>query len=268
MSNEEILIHCPECPVQSFFGIKNRGDNECLEYKCRYGHQGEKSILDFGENELKNYSKIPCKYCKKINFQMNYCFECKDNICDENNCLLEHSKLQHNKIVNLNDINNLCLLHLKPFEYFCQNCKILLCSNCPNFHIEHNIISTFTFENEKFDDIETKFKEIESSFDNIIINDLGQFVEKVKKVYDSLKNRCLKELKFIDSLIKTSKFQNNKLNFEIIDCLKNLKFNDFGTIQNAGSKTKYLIKNKNFKILVEFDIFQNNQLFIGEKNFK
>ena len=270
MSNEDILIHCPECPVPSFFEIKNKGEHESLEYNCRFGHKGEKSILDFGENELKNYSKIPCKFCKKTKYEMNYCFECKENICDENNCLSKHSNLRHNKIINLNNINNLCLKHLKPYEYYCQTCKILLCSNCPNFHIKHNLISTFTIENEKIDDIETKFKEfLENTFNKIIINELGKFVDNIKNTYNNLKERCLKELKFINSLLKTSKLQNNKLNFEIIETIKNLKFNNLDNI--SGPKLQYLIKYKFYNIIKEFEkknLFPNNQLFFGEKNLK
>ena len=275
MSNEEILIHCPECPGPSFFGIikqegKN-GKNEFLEYKCRFGHEGQKSILDFGENELKNYSKIPCKFCKKTNYNMNYCFECKENICDENNCLLNHSNLKHKKIINLKNINNYCLKHLQPYEYYCQTCKILLCLNCPNYHIKHNLISTFTIENEKIDNIEIEFKEFENNFNQIIITDLGKYISNLNRTYNFLKDRCLKELQFINSLLKASKLQNNKLNFEIIDTIKNLKFHNLDNIQSTDTKIKYLIKNKFYNILEQFDIknlFKNKQLFLGEENLK
>ncbi len=65
-----------------------------------------------------------------------------------------------------------------------------------------------SLKNEKIDDIETKFKEYKNTFNQIIINDLGKFVENIKNIYNQLKERCIKEFKFINYLLKTSKKRN------------------------------------------------------------
>ncbi len=66
-----------------------------------------------------------------------------------------------------------------------------------------------SLKNEKIDDIETTFKEfLENTFNKIIINELGKFVENIKNIYNQLKERCIKEFKFINYLLKTSKKRN------------------------------------------------------------
>ena len=252
--NDLSNLHCPECPFQPFFGIKSLNGDIILQYKCNLGHSGEKPIINFGDNEFKNYRNIKCLYCNSLNDNMNYCIECKNNICSQIECLSEHQKLFHQKIFKINDNNNLCPFHLNFIEFYCETCNLSLCQDCPNFHINHTLKHISEIKFEKFKMFEEKFIEMEKKLNEIIKN-FDSYLNDLQNKYNKFKNRFLSEKKFIKSIIKT--YKKNSSNVEIIQNIANIHLNKI-VIPNNLNINDFLNENIDFSMIKPFELKKNN----------
>ena len=139
---------CPKCltPHEIFI---NTSLNE-VELKCSSkSFKNKYSICDFLDEITKtSYFYYKCEICKK-NIQKNfkieddcifkYCYQCNKIICMQ---CLDFSHPNHKNVIASNQIFNKCSEHFnEDYEYFCINCNIHLCKNCPlNLHKKHRLI--------------------------------------------------------------------------------------------------------------------------------
>ena len=154
-------IICPECYKNIFIKI----DNYKIKFKnCINRHNKTLLIEDFEKSQFINLSKIKCQKCRTNNMGNTYnnifykCLNCKIDICPI--CYSNHNK--RHKIINYNEINNICNNHYNNYNSYCNDCNKNICSKCEG-HNNHNI--------EYFEQLyisEDKIKEEEKELRNII----------------------------------------------------------------------------------------------------
>lgn len=64
------------------------------------------------------------------NEELKYCLECKKIICKT--CLNKHENHENknNIIINLQDVNSKCHIHMQPFCFYCYDCNKSICHIC------------------------------------------------------------------------------------------------------------------------------------------
>ena len=151
--------------------------------------------------------------CKKnnnfnSNKELKYCLECKEIICKI--CLNEYKKHEkHEKsIINLEDVNSKCNLHIQPFCSFCYDCNKSICHLCIS-NKEHRFHKK-EFLNELIPP-EINEKEMDS----------------INKAFIEEKKSLLKRVEELDKLIKLNdmiinSYKNNQNNYNYIINVKNL----------------------------------------------
>ena len=95
--------------------------------------------------KVSNTQELTCDNCGIAN-ATGHCEECKQFLCQE--CIVMHNKwsrFTNHKIADLDEVAKSalqlvptneeevienCLKHNKPFEMFCEECKVLICQNC------------------------------------------------------------------------------------------------------------------------------------------
>ena len=134
-SNE---IICPECYKNIFMKI----DNYKIKLNnCINKHNKIILIKEFENSQIIDLSKIICNNCKENNMGNTYnnifykCLKCKMNICPI--CYSNHNK--EHKIINYNEINNICDKHYDNYDNYCIDCNKNICLKCFEDHNKHNI---------------------------------------------------------------------------------------------------------------------------------
>ena len=127
-------FHCPEYLQNVLFGIKIKENKIYTKYKYREDHNGEILFEDFLKTQKYSIDNLCCHYCANLE-ELYYCFECENCYCK--NCESKHKEKNHNKIFKKEDYNKICLKHFKYYKVYCETCKLLLCEECPVFHIKH-----------------------------------------------------------------------------------------------------------------------------------
>ena len=242
-------------------------------------------------NEFFNFSY--CKKCKKT-----LCSKCAENHKDSNKNInnlnnLENYPQEDENILNLNNNKNknlislyeidfYCIIHKKEFCSFCKDCNSNLCSECQNYHnILHKIIifDKIKLNEEEIQNIEYNIdlaKKRISLFDIKILSFI-QSLFQLEKIHQQLLNlytffiEIYKEQIFFSEIILSiykDSASINKYNFQIIQNLRNLKFNirgipiknsyDFST--NIKSLTSYLTNSKNFLLLDIKNYYSNKKI--------
>ena len=249
--------HLISTPLKQY--LINCGINHNFISLCGQCHQNK-------PNEIINFSF--CKNCKKT-----LCKECSQNHnhsqSDDNNFNIFPEK--NNNLISICQLDFNCQYHNQEFFSFCKDCNINLCKECENNHVKsHKIIN--------FDDIKLNNYEISIIQNNInlakkrlILSDIKilkfiQSLHKLEKLYLqllSLYNDFIsiykEQISFSQMilLIYKNASSNNKYNYQIIQNVRNLKFNlrgipiknsyDFTT--NIKSLTSYLTNNKNYLLI-------------------
>jgi hypothetical protein len=178
-------IICPECYKNIFIEI----DNYKIKFKnCINKHNKAILIEDFENSQFINLSKIICQKCKINNMGNTYnnifykCLNCKIDICPI--CYSNHKK--RHKIINYNEINNICDKHYANYNSYCNDCNKNICLKCFDEHNNHKI------ENfEKLYISEDKIKEEEKELRNII-DRLNEDIERIKNKLDIVKKNIEK----------------------------------------------------------------------------
>ena len=211
-------------------------------------------------------------------FNFSFCKICKKTLCKE--CSEIHNHLEFNdnnfslfpekkdnNLISIGQLDFNCQYHNKGFYSFCKECNINLCKECENFHIQHKIIifDTIKLSNDEINAIQSN---INLAKKRLILFDLKilKFIKSLHKLeklylqlltlYNDFISIYKEQISFSQMilLIYTNSSNNNKYNYQIIQNVRNLKFNirgipiknsyDFTT--NIKSLTSYLTNNKNY----------------------
>ena len=205
---------CPQCLLSPELLSINKIIGT-LKIKCINHKEQEipisKSLLELTKNN--NYN-AKCMLCGKKNKkeypneEFKYCLECNKIICKT--CLDKHEKHENknNILINLDDINNKCYLHLEPFCSFCYDCNKSICHLCisKKEHLFH--------KKEFLNELLTKE-----------INEKD--IESINKIFKKERDSLLKRAEELDKLIKLNEllinsYKNYPNNFNYIMNLKNL----------------------------------------------
>ena len=223
-------------------------------------------------NDLFNFSF--CKCCKKT-----LCFECSKNHNHGNtNVVLSDNK--NSNLISICQVDFNCQKHNKEFISFCRNCNINLCKDCEDIHDNsHKII--------KLEEIKLNNEEIENLEFNInlakkrlVLFDIKilKFIQNLHKLetlylqllnlYNDFISVYKEQISFSEMILSIYKNAslNGKYNYQIIQNVRNLKFNvrgipiknsyDFTT--NIKSLTSYLTNNKNY-LLMDIKNYYNSK---------
>ena len=210
-----------------------------ITFKCRTHGKIKEDIRDYFAKES-NYLYINTK-CDGYNetklqkdnlsYIFNRFIENGKNLCE--NC----SKGIKLKSIKINEMNNICYLHLEKFTKFCKKCNIHFCDkDSPN--CGHNIENILNSKNEMF---RKEIKMIKSK-KNLLMkqNELNNFL-----------------IKFIDTLITTyEKHPSNYFNSMNIRNIANINFKLY-----KNDQFYYLSNNEKGKALIDkIDNLQKNLL--------
>ena len=257
-------LHCPECLHQSLFGIKIKNNNTYIQYKCRQNHTGEIPISQFlKENDGTSIYSLICQYCKKEDKNMNYCYECS-SFCSQKDCELKHLSKNHNKeIIKLEYFDFKCPKHLKNYQNHCEKCKIPICENCPTLHQKHGLKLIEKLKEEKIKELENKIEEIEKIRNDIILK-IQNWIYDLENKLNEYKNKTQLELKFVKDILYSYKLKEAKsnkyeiiINYEVIENLKNIKFNKIN-LDDLKDYSSFLLKNES--------ILDNNEINLNEED--
>ena len=204
------LKKCSTC--NQIFKIKFDQFSNFIFFYCKNCNKEEKiDILQF--INTKNLKK--CNECNKnINSDINYCFMCKKNICNE--CEKIHlQKEEKNNNKKLGDIlyhNNLidiiCNIHNRICYNYCLKCNKNICLFCEiDSHMEHetkiydekNINKLISEEKRNIEIERAKYKSIKMLIDESI-NDLKNYLDNLmiyKEKEIEIKEEMIKECEII-----------------------------------------------------------------------
>ena len=244
-------------------------------------------------NELFNFSY--CKICKKT-----LCIKCSENHNhiytnkneniftnienlpqDEEN-IRNSNIIKKKNLISIYELDFYCLNHKKEFFYFCKDCNSNLCKDC---EINHNkihkkiILNDIKLNEEEIKNIEYNIdlgKKRIVLFDIKILSFIQTLTQLVKihqqllSLYNFFITIYKDQISFSEVLLSIYKdaASINKFNFQIIQNVRNLKFNirgipiknsnDFST--NIKSLTSYLTNNKNFLLLDIKNYYSNKKI--------
>lgn len=283
---------CPKCALSPELLSINKKSG-MLKIKC-INHEEQnipisKSISELTKN---NHYNAKCEICQKKNNieneyqQLKYCLECKKIICK--NCLNKHEKHEkNNKVLNLNEINSKCNLHLEPYCLYCYQCNKSICHICISnkehlFHKKDFLNELITQEiNKDINSLNKIFKEERElllkraeELDNLIkLNELlmnsykncpnnynyamnlkNLFLENVLKEYknDVLKNRIIDKFNKVNNVYIS--LNSKYLNFSNTIAMFPQKFSKFCELQLKNLK-ELILSNTGIKDLLPFKNF-------------
>ena len=152
---------------------------------------------------------------------MNLCSQCKST--HDNN----------HKIINYNDKELICLMHIENYNSYCNKCEKNICSICEKEHNEHPIIyydQLIIPENIIINKMK-KIKQVKDKF----ITDIKEKINKLNIIGENIENYY----KIIDSIIKNTIFIKKK-NYQILKTLNDIIYNN-----NIFNKIERINKNNN-----------------------
>ena len=218
------LMKCSKCNL--IYNISISEFSNSIIFHCKNCKTEEKfELLNFEKSFL-------CNECKKQiteNNLINYCFQCKKNICS--NCIKAHSKKSNSKcnIYANNLIDLFCNIHNKINYNYCNDCKTNICIECElESHIFHK---TKIFEEKKIIDlINAQKKNLRNEkfyYDKIKIY-IKDCIESLNQYFEKLVLYKEKEMKIKEEMIK--ELELFKYDNILFDNIKKLKFGSFGTV--------------------------------------
>ena len=210
----ENFLKCPECNLICFLNIKYIKENLNIEYLCENNHKGTILLKEYMNNFINNL-KLKCLECQKFK-QNYYCIHCFKYLCED--CSKIHLFENKHKLIDLNQLNIYCQIHLKKFSFFCFTCQKNICEFCKSTHIEHCLIDLIKYDFSK----ETEEKLIKD-YNNVfkIIKDLEVLIQKIELIISQLKDYSLL-IKFYKILV-TNYLYSKKENVHNYYFIKNLK---------------------------------------------
>jgi hypothetical protein len=239
------LMKCLKCNL--IYNISISEFSNSIIFQCSNCKSEEKfEILNFE----KSFRCNECKKKIKESNLINYCFQCKKNICID--CIKAHSKKSNSKcnIYSNNLIDLFCNIHNKINYKYCSDCKTNICIDCElESHLFHK---KKIFEEKKIIDlINAQKKNLRNEkfyYDKIKIY-IKDCIESLNQYFEKLILYKEREMEIKEEMIKEFElFRYDNILFENI---KKLKFGSFGTVF-YNYKTSFDIKlNTIFEFLKE-----------------
>ena len=201
--SEDII--CPECKKNVLIKIE---DYKIRMYNCKKKHNNIILLKEYKDTQNIDISKIICENCKIKNKSNTYnneiykCLKCDKNLCPL--CKSTHDK--NHKIINYDNINNICNKHNNIYIKYCKNCNENICMICEKDHKLHEIIYFGDIYNEN--------------------NNLNELKEYINKLNIEI-NKIISKLEYI------------KIN---IEKYYNISYN---IINNENNQNYYILNNKN-----------------------
>ena len=253
-------------------------------------------------NELFNYSfckkckKTLCKKCSENHIHNNNIsintndINIKDVTGIENlpqgnlnpNTININNNMNNNNIISIYELDFYCHYHKQEFNSFCKDCNKNLCILCENNHNKMHkriLYIDIKLNNDEIKNIEYNIdlaKKRVILFEIKILNFIRSLFQ-LQKIYQQLLNLYnffisiyKDQISFAEStlLIYKDAVSINKYNFQVIQNVRNLKFNirgipiknsyDFST--NIKSLTSYLTNYKNFLLLDIKNYFSHKKI--------
>ena len=220
------LLKCLNCNQIYEISINNSQKNISIYCsKCKF--KSKFNIMDI-DNFIKEINCFECRKNNSENNQINYCFICKKNICDE--CVKSHVQkegaIKSNIIYQNNLIDLFCNRHNKICYNYCTKCKKNICPECEvEFHINH---STQMFDYDKICKLISKQKknlELEKEKFEKVKNIVEDCINSLKNFFDKLILNKEKEIYYKKRIIQ--ELELFKLDNTLIENAKNLKFTNY-----------------------------------------
>ena len=199
------IIKCPKCNYDDC--VINIGGYKTIFYNCEHFHLQGSSYDNYFTDQIFYPEKILCSNpgCPENeltdpNFKM--CLTCSEllnrtkSICSK--CISNHHKQyrdgKEHKIINYDDKNYSCKVHVKDMIKYCFKHKQSLCEDCEKDHKDHTdkikSIDLLVPEKEEIQKIKNDLKEIQLNIESlrIIIDDLkytlGRALDLYQNYYD------------------------------------------------------------------------------------
>ena len=198
--NENKIFYCNIC--------KNIVCQKCKKYHSIYCDLDDNEEIDdidnnvvFGETNYESYKEIK-------------------NLIEEKLVDYESEIKLNKQFMPLYMYDGYCQKHKKLFIYYCENCRLNLCSDCLN-HNNHNILNWMDIDNLwtlKQDEIAREKNEI-----NIITKKAHDIVKRLNKHLTYLIQNLKDIISFKEKILINSKYINN--NYNMYKNLKNIQFN-------------------------------------------
>lgn len=213
---------------------------------CQNDHFERYKLKSISELNQFNLDNTKCSSCKN-SIPIFYCLTCNKIFCPK--CKDEHTKKFHNKIIELENIDNICPKHFpyKPNEKYLP---FYICEKCEKDHFIDASESDFNEIKEEFDE---KIKQIKNDLNEIYKQyEKNEYVETLIK---SFKKRINEEINFIELYYEQSQNilkSNSKLNIII-----------FGNLSSFQIKNplKQIFTNKDLEEVDILHIFSLEHLF-------
>ena len=220
-------------------------------------------------NICRNFVCQKCKsfhllFCKSKNGRNSDIINTYENY-DEIKYLADEKLIDYEDEVNLNKqfmplymFDTFCIKHKKPYNFYCENCNLNLCSDCIE-HNNHNILNWIDFEN-----ILTLKEEELTKEKNNIKNITMKINEYIQELYNYLNELIQKQKDIInlkEKIIINAKNINN--NYNIYKNMKNINYNLKDFDEEKFDKENNIIK----KLDILLDYFNEPFIIMPNKLF-
>ena len=278
--SEKDDLRCPICYlIPLILNIDFSPKEPIITIQCQNNHLITKK-LKILYNDSKNYqiNSIKCNNCNEMNLSnLLYCIKCYKFICKKEKNT--HSHNGEHKLIPINKIDYGCWNEEHNFcnvTTFCYTHNKNICIFCKEEHKNDKIEDFKIIKKREFQELKDKITKMRR-FINKLTERVNKFVDELEK----FKNDIIKsfqlfkenfELQFflIQDLFNCYEFkkENNHLNYQIINNLKNIKINDYEKnyninifqIPNKDNILNYF-KQKQFVGIKDFDqTFLNNSM--------
>ena len=263
--NLEDILRCPECNLKCSLILKYNDDGKpYINYKCEK-HDGKMELKNYFEKYNK-YTLLEkkCDECgkmkKDVKGDFTYCKKCEKFLCDI--CQLNHPNGDKHDIIYYIKNDSLCQTNSNTLCSYCLNCKRNLCIYCTPIHEFFNLVDLSNLyyseeskkiSEEEINNLENKIKNLENE-----INNLDNLKQNIISEIDKLKELSELVMKFIKILFSYQYKEQQNLNYNIIQNLKNLKSNKIEIYEEAYKKgNKYISLLQNLQN-IKSNSFKNN----------
>ncbi len=267
---EKNNMRCPKCHLIPFITFDNKNPNTFLYLQCDNKHNINGELKELYKNS-RNFQidSIKCQNCNENNIsKINYCIDCYGFFCEKES----HSLNKKHYEIPLQKIDCCCRekghINQNVISY-CHKHKKNICNNCKQEKHQGDEIENFVFlKEEKFETIKNNIQNCEEKLKNLnknitsFISFLKKLSEQIRTEFEKFKEKNELEIKIAYDIINIYEYKknNNSINYQIIQNVKNIIFNkiDFNFEQQkfAEIKDKLLSQFKNHFI----EISNNNNI--------
>ena len=289
--NKNKCMHCNKSQNDIFKDISDFINLESKELE-NISYEELKNNFFYYYNENKIFfcnicRNIICQKCK--NYHLLFCQSKSDILAGNNNDifnnyenyeeiknLIDDKIIDYDSEINLNKqfmplymFDTFCIKHKRPYNYYCENCNLNLCSDCIN-HTNHKILNWMDIENILI--LKNEELQKEKTMINNLATKIAECIQEINNYFKELLKKRIDIVNLKEKILLNAKSINN--NYNIYKNLKNIEFNvknfdddKFDTEKNAMNKINILleffnepysiINKKLFNEKTEENIFKN-----------